>query len=77
VNPLDDKVFCAGKGKGSVRWRTWMVKEGISMKDPSTTESVLQHHLQCFDAGDLNGIISDYTENSVFFTLDGARRGTQ
>ena len=47
------------------------------MKDPSTTESVLQHHLQCFDAGDLNGIISDYTENSVFFTLDGVRRGTQ
>jgi hypothetical protein len=33
-----------------------------------TTESALQHHLQCFGAGDLNGIISDYTEKSVLLT---------
>ncbi len=42
-----------------------------------TTESVLQHHLQCFGAGDLNGIISDYTEKSVLFTPNGVLRGTR
>jgi hypothetical protein len=42
-----------------------------------TTESVLQHHLQCFGSGDLNGIISGYTERSVLFTPNGAVRGTQ
>jgi ketosteroid isomerase-like protein len=42
-----------------------------------TTESVLQHHLQCFGSGDLNGIISGYTESSVLFTPNGVLRGTQ
>ncbi len=50
----------------------------MTMKeDPVTTESVLQHHLQCFGAGDLNGIISDYTEKSVLFTPTGVLRGTR
>ena len=42
-----------------------------------TTESVLQHHLQCFGAGDLNGIISDYAEKSVLFTPNGVLPGTR
>ena len=42
------------------------------MKDDlATTESVLQHHLQCFGSGDLDGIISGYTEKSVLFLPSG------
>jgi ketosteroid isomerase-like protein len=42
-----------------------------------STESVLQHHLQCFGSGDLNGIVSGYTEKSVLFAPNGVLRGTQ
>lgn len=35
------------------------------------TEEVLNHHLQCFGKGDLDGIMSDYTEQSVLFTPNG------
>ena len=37
----------------------------------ATTTDVLEHHLQCFGAGDLDGILSDYAEDAVLFTPDG------
>jgi ketosteroid isomerase-like protein len=37
----------------------------------TTTQTVLEHHLQCFGAGDLDGILSDYAPDAVFFTPDG------
>ena len=41
----------------------------------STTQSVLEHHLQCFGSGDLEGILSDYTPTSVLMTPQGIMRG--
>jgi len=42
-----------------------------------TAEQVLNHHLQCFGSGDLAGIMSDYTDQSVLFTPDGPLTGTE
>jgi hypothetical protein len=41
----------------------------------STTQAVLNHHLQCFGTNDLEGILSDYTVDSVVLTPEGAIRG--
>lgn len=40
-----------------------------------STKDVLDHHLKCFDRGDLNGILSDYTPGAVLFTPEGPLRG--
>ena len=40
-----------------------------------TTQKTLNHHLQSFGAGDLTGILSDYTDESVIMTSDGVLRG--
>ena len=46
------------------------------MELPTTsTRDVLDHHLQCFGAGDLEGTLADYTPSSVLLTVDGAVRG--
>lgn len=41
----------------------------------SPAESVLEHHLASFGAGDLDGILSDYAPDAVLFTPDGPLRG--
>jgi ketosteroid isomerase-like protein len=41
----------------------------------ASTKDVLDHHLQCFDAGDLTGILSDYAPGAVLFTPNGPLRG--
>jgi len=41
----------------------------------ATTSDVVQHHLQSFGAGDLDGILSDYAPDAVLFTPDGTLRG--
>jgi ketosteroid isomerase-like protein len=41
----------------------------------ASTRNVLDHHLQCFGAGDLNGILSDYAQGAVLFTPHGPLRG--
>jgi ketosteroid isomerase-like protein len=41
---------------------------------PSTAE-VLEHHLVSFGKGDLDAVLSDYTEESVLFTPKGPLRG--
>ncbi|AFY75433.1 SnoaL-like polyketide cyclase (plasmid) [Synechococcus sp. PCC 7502] len=40
-----------------------------------SAKDVLDHHLKCFDSGDLNGILSDYTTGAVLFTPEGPLRG--
>jgi len=40
---------------------------------PSTQE-VLDHHLQTFGAGDLDGILEDFTDQSIIITPEGVRR---
>jgi ketosteroid isomerase-like protein len=37
----------------------------------STTQEVLDHHLGCFGAGDLDGIMEDYADDCVLFTPNG------
>ncbi len=41
----------------------------------ASTQEVLDHHLQTFGAGDLDGILEDYTDESTIITPDGVRRG--
>jgi ketosteroid isomerase-like protein len=42
-----------------------------------STKDVLEHHLQSFNQGDLNGILSDYASDAVLFTANGPLRGTE
>lgn len=41
----------------------------------TTTNDILDHHLQCFAEGDLSGILSDYAPQAVLFTPDGPLKG--
>lgn len=41
----------------------------------STTEAVLDHHLEAFGEQDLSGILDDYTDDSVLVTQMGTFRG--
>ena len=43
----------------------------------SETEKVLKHHLDAFAAGDLDAILSDYTEESFLITPDGTVKGLE
>ena len=38
-------------------------------------QQVFQHHAEALGAGDLDGIVEDYTDDAVFITPDGVRRG--
>ena len=42
----------------------------------ASTKDVLDHHLKCFEEGDLEGILSDYAPGAVLFTSDGPLKGT-
>ena len=37
----------------------------------SSTEEILNHHLESFGGGDLEGLLSDYTDDSVLETPMG------
>ena len=39
------------------------------------TEAVLVHHMEVSVAKDVDGILEDFTEDSVLFTLDGKVEG--
>ena len=41
----------------------------------STTEDVLRRHVRCFFEGDLEGVVSDYSADAVFFTPTGPLKG--
>jgi len=41
----------------------------------ATTQSVLEHHLQCFGTADLDGIMSDYAPEAALLTGDGSLKG--
>ena len=40
-----------------------------------TPQEVFAHHAEVLIAGDLEGIVSDYTDDAVFITPDGIKRG--
>jgi len=37
----------------------------------SSTQEVLDHHLDCFGRGDLDGILADYSSAAIMFTPQG------
>ena len=41
----------------------------------ASAKEVMEHHLKCFDDGDLEGLLSDYAPGAVMFTPDGMLRG--
>ncbi|MAF48982.1 MAG: nuclear transport factor 2 family protein [Rhodospirillales bacterium] len=41
----------------------------------ASTEDVLNHHLTCFGAGDMEGVLADYTEESVMEVPDARLQG--
>ena len=41
-----------------------------------TPQEVFQHHAEALIAGDLEGIVADYSDDAVFITPDGALHGT-
>jgi ketosteroid isomerase-like protein len=40
-----------------------------------TPQEVFQHHAEVLIAGDIDGIVEDYSEDAVFITPDGALHG--
>ncbi len=42
---------------------------------PRTPQEVFAHHGQVLAAGDLDGIVSDYTDDALFITPAGVKRG--
>jgi SnoaL-like domain len=51
------------------------MNEGATMSDPRTPEEVFQHHGQVLGAGDIEGIVSDYSDDAIFISPDGILRG--
>ena len=52
--------------------------EGVTVMEATTArtpQEVFQHHAEVLIAGDLDGIVSDYSDDAVFITPDGVRRG--
>ncbi len=43
----------------------------------SNTQEVLDHHLECFGGGDLDGIMADYDETSIIETQAETVRGLE
>jgi ketosteroid isomerase-like protein len=41
----------------------------------TSTKDVLDHHSDCFDAGDVEGVLSDYAPEAVLFTPQGPLKG--
>jgi len=48
---------------------------GGAQADQTTTKAVLDHHLASFGAGDVKGILADYTKNSVIVLPSGVLHG--
>jgi ketosteroid isomerase-like protein len=42
----------------------------------ASTTDVLNHHLKCFGANDLDGVLDDYSPDAVLFTPSGPLKGT-
>ena len=40
-----------------------------------SVKEVIDHHLKCFNEGDVEGILSDYAPGAVLFTPDGLLKG--
>jgi ketosteroid isomerase-like protein len=43
----------------------------------TSTADILNHHLESFSNGDMEGILSDYTDTSLLFTPQGTLQGPE
>jgi ketosteroid isomerase-like protein len=41
----------------------------------ASAETIIEHHLECFGRGDLEGILSDYAADAILFTPQGPLKG--
>ena len=57
--------------------RRTRVAESKTLESPETrsTKTVIERHLKCFGEGNLQGILSDYAPDVIFFTPAGLLRG--
>jgi catechol 2,3-dioxygenase-like lactoylglutathione lyase family enzyme len=53
----------------------WRINDDTGGTPMPSTRDVLDHHLQCFGAGDLEGTLADFAADSTLLTPDGAIRG--
>jgi ketosteroid isomerase-like protein len=52
--------------------------QGVTLMEATTArtpQEVFQHHAEVLIAGDIEGIVSDYTDDAVFITPAGVLRG--
>ena len=47
----------------------------MTLTSATSTQAVLDHHLQCFGAGNLPGILADFAPDALMFTPNGVLRG--
>jgi len=47
------------------------------MSEPRTPEEVFAHHGQVLGAGDIEGIVSDYSDDAIFISPDGVLKGKE
>ena len=47
------------------------------MSNQRTPEEVFAHHGQVLGAGDIEGIVSDYSDDAIFISPDGVLRGKE
>jgi len=52
-----------------------MNKRDPGVKGLASTKEVLDHHLQCFGEGNLEGILADYSSDAVLFMPAGPLNG--
>jgi ketosteroid isomerase-like protein len=46
-----------------------------SRRQAASAQDIVEQHLKCFSEGDIEGILSDYAPEAIFFTPDGPLRG--
>jgi hypothetical protein len=79
----EPRVVKAGSSLGSVECdnKEKYMRSDMNLEQKNgvtaATQDVLTHHLDCFGKGDLASTMTDYTDESRFFTPDGMLRGSE
>lgn len=47
----------------------------MTLTSATSTEAIVNHHLQAFGAGDMNGVVADYAPDAVMIVPTGVLRG--
>jgi ketosteroid isomerase-like protein len=47
----------------------------VTLTSATSTQAVVNHHLQAFRAGDMNGVVADYAPHAVLIVPNGVLRG--